>query len=157
MVYNSMWLIYHDAKLAFFDMKDGTLINTLALRQCGAKKISLVKSQIKLIIADLNWFFLGSEAERWSPWCRTKVWVSRDQLLEFRNQQKYHRAGDRRWWKNGRKSEIDISAIFKLDLKMQLYWERKCFWHCPFALSVRNFALLHSFGRKKLPFPEKRS
>jgi hypothetical protein len=42
MIYNDMWVIYKEAKLAFYDMKDGTLINTLALRQCRSDMISLV-------------------------------------------------------------------------------------------------------------------
>lgn len=42
MIYNDMWVIYKEAKLAFYDIKDGTLINTLALRQCRSDMISLV-------------------------------------------------------------------------------------------------------------------
>jgi hypothetical protein len=42
MIYNNMWLIFHESKLAFFDMKSGSLINTLALRQCGSKKLVLL-------------------------------------------------------------------------------------------------------------------
>jgi hypothetical protein len=42
MIYNDMWVIYKEAKLAFYDIKDGTLINTLALRQCRSDMISLL-------------------------------------------------------------------------------------------------------------------
>lgn len=42
MIYNGMWLLYQEAKLTFYDMKDGTLLNTLSLRQCGSSKINLV-------------------------------------------------------------------------------------------------------------------
>jgi WD40 repeat protein len=42
MIYNDMWLVFHESKLAFFDMKDGTAINTLTLRDCHRISISLL-------------------------------------------------------------------------------------------------------------------
>jgi hypothetical protein len=44
MIYNDMWLVFHESKLAFFDMKDGTAINTLTLRDCHRISISLVRT-----------------------------------------------------------------------------------------------------------------
>jgi hypothetical protein len=49
MIYHDMWLLYSDSVLSFYDMKDGTLVNILALRQYGSEKISLVSLAYKCI------------------------------------------------------------------------------------------------------------
>jgi hypothetical protein len=49
MIYHDMWLLYSDSILSFYDMKDGTLVNTLALRQYGSEQISLVSLAYKRV------------------------------------------------------------------------------------------------------------
>jgi hypothetical protein len=42
MIYNDMWVMYSEGKLRFYSMKNGTLINTLLLRLCFSRHISLL-------------------------------------------------------------------------------------------------------------------
>jgi hypothetical protein len=49
MIYNDMWVMYSEGKLRFYSMKNGTLINTLLLRLCSSRHISLVWESLLII------------------------------------------------------------------------------------------------------------